>query len=213
MALHWYESTYDYFPDELDYAYHAAPEMLLLQTEACVDNQVPEWKNDKWYWQKEATDWGYYWREEKNRYLHPKYAPVNRYARDIIGCLNHWVQGWVDWNMVLDRQGGPNWAKNWCVAPVIVDVDNDEVYYTPMFYVLQHFSKFIRPEAKVVEVSKTDDNLMVTAAKNTDGSVAVVVFNEGEEARSFDLELDGQIASIAIEAQALQTIFIQSESE
>jgi glucosylceramidase len=54
---------------------------------------------------------------------------------------------------------------------------------------------------------------MVTAAKNTDGSVAVVVFNEGEEARSFDLELDGQIASIAIEAQALQTIFIQSKSE
>lgn len=213
MALHWYESTYDYFPDELDYAYHAAPEMLLLQTEACVDNQVPEWKNDKWYWQKEATDWGYYWREEENRYLHPKYAPVNRYARDIIGCLNHWVQGWVDWNMVLDRQGGPNWAKNWCVAPVIVDVDNDEVYYTPMFYVLQHFSKFIRPEAKVVEVSKTDDNLMVTAAKNTDGSVAVVVFNEGEEARSFDLDLDGQTASIAIEPQALQTIFIQSKSE
>ena len=36
MALHWYESTYDYFPDELDYAYNAAPEMLLLQTEACV---------------------------------------------------------------------------------------------------------------------------------------------------------------------------------
>ena len=62
-------------------------------------------------------------------------------------------------------------------------------------------------------MSKTDDNLMVTAAKNTDGSVAVVVFNEGEEARSFDLELDGQIASIAIEAQALQTIFFQSESE
>ena len=88
--------------------------------------------------------------EKQKRYLHPKYAPVNRYARDIIGCLNHWVQGWIDWNMVLDRQGGPNWAKNWCVAPVIVDVDNDEVYYTPLS-MFQHFSKFIRPEAEVVE--------------------------------------------------------------
>ncbi len=41
----------------------------------------------------------------KKKHLHPKYAPVNRYARDIIGCLNNWVDGWVDWNMVLDKQG------------------------------------------------------------------------------------------------------------
>jgi glucosylceramidase len=93
MAVHWYESTYDYFPATLDYVRDAAPDKILLQTEACVDNQVPVWRDDAWYWQKEATDWGYYWREEENRHLHPKYAPVNRYARDIIGCLNHWVQG------------------------------------------------------------------------------------------------------------------------
>ena len=56
---------------------------------------------------KYATDWGYDWREAEKKYLHPKYAPVNRYARDIIGCMNNWVDGWVDWNMVLDKQGGP----------------------------------------------------------------------------------------------------------
>ena len=62
LAVHWYESTYDYFPDMLEYARNAAPEKILLQTEACVDNQVPVWRDDAWYWQKEATDWGYYWR-------------------------------------------------------------------------------------------------------------------------------------------------------
>ena len=60
--------------------------------------------------------------------------PVYRYARDIIGCLNNWVDGWIDWNMVLDKQGGPNWFKNWCVAPVIVDPEADEVYFTPLYY-------------------------------------------------------------------------------
>ena len=213
MAVHWYESTYDYFPEELEYAYNSAPDMLLLQTEACIDNQVPEWKNDHWYWEKEATDWGYYWREEANRHLHPKYAPVNRYARDIIGCLNHWVQGWVDWNMVLDRQGGPNWANNWCIAPVIVDTDNDEIYYTPMFYILQHFSKFIRPGANVVEATCSDEELMVAAVENTDGSLVVVVFNEGVQARSFDLEIGGEMTTISIEAQALQTIIKTPKSE
>lgn len=210
MAIHWYESTYDYFPEELVYVHNAAPEKLLIQSEACIDNQIPEWKNDLWYWEKEATDWGYYWREEKNRYLHPKYSPVNRYARDIIGCLNHWVQGWIDWNIVLDRQGGPNWAQNWCVAPVIVDTQNDEVYYTPMFYVLQHFSKFIRPRATIIKSEATDKSLMVTAAENINGSLAIVIFNEAEESKSFLLELEDMQTLISIEPRSIQSILIDT---
>lgn len=208
-AIHWYESTYDYFPEMLQYAHEKAPNKYLIQTEACVDDEVPVWKDDAWYWTKEATDWGYKWREEEKKYLHPKYAPVNRYARDIIGCLNNWVDGWVDWNMVLDRQGGPNWKKNWCIAPVIVDPDKDEVYFTPLYYVLSHFSKFIRPGAKVVAVENNDKALMVTAAKNPDQSIAVVVFNQGMEEKNYSLNLESVQKNIVIGAQSLQTIIIQ----
>lgn len=207
-AIHWYESTYDYFPEELQYAHKKAPEKYLIQTEACVDSEVPVWKDDKWYWKKEATDWGYDWREEEKKYLHPKYAPANRYARDIIGCLNNWVDGWVDWNMVLDTKGGPNWANNWCIAPVIVDPEKDEVYYTPLYYIMAHFSKFIRPEAKVIDAKKSDEELMVAAAKNPDGSIAVVVFNEGTTLKNFELTHDGFTKNISISPQAIQTIMI-----
>ena len=209
-AIHWYESTYDYFPEELQYAHKKAPEKYLIQTEACVDAEVPVWKDDKWYWKKEATDWGYDWREEDKKYLHPKYSPVNRYARDIIGCLNNWVDGWVDWNMVLDTKGGPNWANNWCIAPVIVDPEKDEVYYTPLYYVMTHFSKFIRPEAKVIEVKKSDEELMVAAAKNPDESIAVVIFNEGTTPKNFELTHNDLIKNISISPQAIQTIMIHN---
>ena len=209
-AIHWYESTYDYFPEELQYAHKKAPEKYLIQTEACVDAEVPVWKDDKWYWKKEATDWGYDWREEEKKYLHPKYAPANRYARDIIGCLNNWVDGWVDWNMVLDTKGGPNWANNWCIAPVIVDPEKDEVYYTPLYYIMAHFSKFIRPEAKVIDAKKSDEELMVAAAKNPDGSIAVVVFNEGTTLKNFELTHDGFTKNISISPQAIQTIMIHN---
>ena len=208
-AIHWYESTYEVFPKELQYAHQKAPNKYLIETEGCIDSQVPEWKNDAWYWQKEATDWGWDWAAEKDKYLHPKYAPVNRYARDIIGCLNNWVDGWIDWNMVLDRQGGPNWFKNWCVAPVIVDPNKDEVYFTPLYYTMAHFSKYIRPEAQVIGVQNSDTELQVTAAKNPDGSIAVVVFNEGKIKKSFKLQLEKEAVLIAIDAQALQTIIIQ----
>ena len=101
---------YDFFPEALQYAHQKAPNKYLIQTEACVDSEVPVWKDDAWYWKKKPRI-GVMIGEKKKKYLHPKYAPANRYARDIIGCLNNWVDGWVDWNMVLDRQGGPNWFK------------------------------------------------------------------------------------------------------
>lgn len=207
-AIHWYESTYDFFPKALQYAHEKAPNKYLIQTEACVDDEIPVWKNDAWYWKKEATDWGYKWREDEKKYLHPKYAPVNRYARDIIGCLNNWVDGWVDWNMVLDKQGGPNWKKNWCIAPVIVDPEKDEVYFTPLYYVMAHFSKFIRPGAKIIEVTNSDPALMVAAAENPDTSISVVVFNEGKTEKSYTLELGEYKKIISIEAQAIQTVVI-----
>ena len=209
-AVHWYESTYDYFPEELQYAHQKAPDKYLIQTEACVDDEVPVWQDDKWYWKKEATDWGYHWREAEKKYLHPKYAPANRYARDIIGCLNNWVDGWVDWNMVLDTKGGPNWANNWCIAPVIVDPEKDEVYYTPLYYIMAHFSKFIRPGAVVIDAQHADKELMVTAAKNPDGSIAVVVFNEGTSTKSFELTNNDLTKTISISPQAIQTIMINN---
>jgi glucosylceramidase len=207
-AIHWYESTYEVFPEALQYAHNKAPNKYLIQTEACVDDEIPVWKNDAWYWTKEATDWGYTWREDEKKYLHPKYAPVNRYARDIIGCLNNWVDGWVDWNMVLDRQGGPNWKKNWCIAPVIVDPNKDEVYFTPLYYVMSHFSRFIRPGAKVLKINSSDKALQITAAENPDQSIAVVVFNEGKTEKTYALKLNAINKTIRIAPQAIQTVVI-----
>ena len=209
-AIHWYESTYEVFPEDLQYAHNKAPNKYLIETEGCVDSEVPKWKDDKWYWSKEATDWGWDWASEKDKHLHPKYAPVNRYARDIIGCLNNWVDGWIDWNMVLDKQGGPNWFENWCVAPVLVDIETDEVYYTPIYYTMAHFSKFIRPGALRIGMETDDKDLQATAAQNPDGTIAIVVFNEDNRAKTFTIELNGSSKSISIDPQAIQTIVIQN---
>ena len=212
VAIHWYESTYDFFPEALQYAHKKAPDKYLIETEGCIDAEVPRWQDDLWYWSKEATDWGWDWAPEKDTYLHPKYAPVHRYARDIIGCLNNWVDGWIDWNMVLDTQGGPNWAENWCAAPVLVDTKKDEVYFTPIYYIMAHFSKYIRPKATIIAVQNTDDSLMVVAAENVDGSIAVVVFNQASLSKRFTLTLEEKVAHISISSQAIQTIFIKNNT-
>lgn len=207
-AIHWYASTYEVFPDELQYAHEKAPDKHLIQSEACVDAEIPKWQDDDWYWSKEATDWGWDWAPEEDKKFHPKYVPVYRYARDIIGCMNNWVDGWVDWNMILDKQGGPNWFKNWCVAPVIVDPESDEVYFTPLYYTMSHFSRYIRPGAKRIAFENTNESLQVTAAKNPDGSIAVVVFNPTEERKNYTMALKNDQAIISIDSKAIQTIII-----
>ena len=211
-AIHWYASTFHYYPEELQYAHNKSPNKYLIQSEACIDAEVPVWMDDAWYWKKEATDWGWDWAPEQDKHMHPKYAPVHRYARDIIGCLNNYVDGWIDWNMVLDTKGGPNWFKNWCIAPVIVNPDTDEVYFTPLYYTLSHFSKYIRPEAKVIELENNDKDLMITAAENPDGSIAVVIFNEKAKGKNIQLSLNEKNVKVSIQGQAIQTIVIPNSN-
>ena len=207
-AIHWYESTFDYFHAALEYAHQKAPNKLIIETEGCIDAEVPKWRDDVWYWKKEATDWGWDWASEKEKHLHPKYAPVNRYATDIIGCLNHHVNGWIDWNMVLNKQGGPNWFKNWCIAPVIVDTEKDEVYFTPLYYVMAHFSKFMRPNAVRIGCKINHKEVMATAVQNQDGSFAIAVFNPTDEPFNISIQLNSETKKITINAKALQTIII-----
>lgn len=209
-AIHWYESTYKVFEKALQYAHEKAPDKYLIQTEACIDAEVPHWKDDAWYWSKEATDWGWDWAPKHQKKWHPKYVPVYRYARDIIGCMNNWVDGWIDWNMVLNRQGGPNWFKNWCIAPIIVDEKTDEVYFTPLYYTMVHFSRYIRPGAKRIDFNNPDTELQVTAAQNPDNSIAVIAFNPSESEKTFNLVLKEKKKVITISAKAIQTIIIKN---
>ena len=211
-AIHWYASTFMIFEDELQYAYSKAPDKHIIQSEACVDAEVPKWHDDAWYWSKEATDWGWDWAPEEDKHRHPKYVPVYRYARDIIGCLNNFVDGWIDWNMVLDRQGGPNWFNNWCLAPVIADPENDEVYFTPMYYALSHFSRYIRPGAERIGFELSDNSVLTTAAQNPDGSIAIVLLNPTLVSKTLSINLGSKQASVTINKEAIQTILIKNQT-
>ncbi len=208
-AVHWYSSTIDWCPDALNAVHDRHPDKHLLHSEGCVDNQVPVWRDDDWYWRPEATDWGYHWAAEDRKHLHPPYVPVYRYARDIIGGLNAWLTGWVDWNMVLDTQGGPNLAQNWCCAPVIARPETGEVYFTPMFDVLAQFSRYLRPGAVRIGLEGVPDGVMATAVENPDGTIAVHMLNQGTEAVTFVLQKEGRQVEMTLPAECLQTVALE----
>ncbi|MFA7343365.1 MAG: glycoside hydrolase family 30 protein [Terrimicrobiaceae bacterium] len=111
---------------------------------------------------------------------HGSWLTGERYAQSVIQDLNHWTVGWVDWNLVLDETGGPNHVGNFCSAPILADTRTGKAHYQSSYYYLGHFSRFIRPGARRILTTASRDELEVTACKNPDGSLAVVVLNRSE---------------------------------
>lgn len=212
-AVHWYESTISSSGENLDRVQEAFPDKQILHSEGCIDamgddEPIGAWLEDDWYWRAEATDWGYIWAPDEDKPDHPPYRPFHRYARDLIEGFNHHLTGWIDWNLFLNTRGGPNHARNYCLAPILVDSGRDAVYYTPLYYAMAHVSKFVRPGAVRLGLTGTDDSFLATAFRNPDGSVALVVFNPTEKAATYSIDLPGanQPTGILIAGQAMQTL-------
>ena len=128
------------------------------------------------------------------------------YGHSIIGDINHWSAGWTDWNLVLNREGGPNHVGNYCDAPIIADTETDTVYYESSYYYIGHFSKFVRPGARRIAFSRFDDSLEVTAFKNPDGKVVVIVMNRGDRDIEYKLRCEHGIADMSSRSHSITTL-------
>lgn len=217
-AVHWYDSTFRVYEDELDALHAAWPDRPIVQTEGCIDNvfshgtfkgpgaPTPWWRQDAWYWDKVATDWGWDWAENPE-VDHPPYAAAFRYARDLVGGLAHWLTGWVDWNLVLTRRGGPNHVENFCLAPILVD--GSEVYLTPLFHILAQVSAHTRPGAQVLETEGSlPRTLWLVALHNPRGTRVVHVFNESEQPQPVQLSWGKTLLALQIPSAALVTVVL-----
>jgi len=229
-AVHWYASTHKVFEDVFDSVHEKFPDFSIIHTEGTIDDlgkdapggvldpvlfKESNWfKNDGFWWNSNATDWAYTATWAANAVDHPIYTPVHRYARNIIVSLDHWVDGWIDWNIVLDHNGGPNHAGNFCGAPIMINTETTEVYYTPIYYVLAQFSKTIRPGDKAVQTQKQlldldEDALHASATINSEKLLSVQLLNTTKTPITYQLQIGAQHASITIAANAIQTVRVQ----
>ncbi len=135
-----------------------------------------------------------------------EWSAGERYAHDIIGDLNHWAVGWIDWNMVLDEQGGPNHVGNYCDAPIIADTQANTLTYESSYYYMGHLSRYIQLGARRIGWSRFTDRLEVTAARNPDGEIAVVVMNRRDEAIPFTLRCESKIAQLSSPPHSIMTL-------
>lgn len=131
---------------------------------------------------------------------------AERYAHDIIGNFKNGMNGFIDWNILLDEKGGPNYVENYCDAPVRCDTKTGELFVRPAYYYIGHFSKFIKPGAVRVASSSYSEHLETVAFRNPDGRIVVEVLNRSNEELSFKLRYNEQYNVHKAPAHSLTTL-------
>jgi glucosylceramidase len=182
MGFHWYETWAGGEPmfDNVRKVHEAYPSKNLLFTEGCVE------KFDAKKYQ--------FW------------ANGERYGTSMINDFNNGTVGWTDWNILLDQNGGPNHVGNFCFAPIHADTNSGELIYTPSYYYIGHFSKFIRPDAKRVSTAVSRSSLISTSFLNKDGKMVTVVMNQSDKSVTYNLIIATEKTVAVIPAHGIQTL-------
>lgn len=186
-AVHWYSDEW-VGPTVMDETHHYFPDKFLLYTEACEGWDVTG---------PESVSLG-------------KWSRAEKYVHSILENSNHFSTGWVDWNMALDMEGGPNWADNYVDAPIIINAEADEFYKQPTFYAMGHFSKFVVEGAvrEYSSVSGSDSESFESVAfHDPSGATVIVLHNRGEDAVDVSVtDYSEKFLNFQIPAKAIQTI-------
>ena len=108
-----------------------------------------------------------------------------RYATSIINDLNRWTVAWLDWNLILNTQGGPNHVGNYCSAPMIVDTNTQEILYQSSYYYIGHFSRFIKQGDSILEIENDTSLLSLSSVSKNRDKVNTVILNKSNTSDSF----------------------------
>lgn len=182
IGFHWYETWTGGLPkyDNLKNINESFPSKNMLFTEGCQEGFETEklqfWPN------------------------------AERYGNSMINDFNSGVVGWTDWNILLDERGGPNHVENFCFAPIHANTNTGELIYTPTYYYIGHFSKFIKPGALRVSTSTSRSTIESTSFKNRDGKIVTVVMNPLNTKISYKLIVGNSETQLEIEPRAMQSI-------
>lgn len=175
IAFHWYSG--DHF-EALDMIRERFPDKELLLSEACIE----------------------YCKFNPNDYIHN----AEKYSHEIIGNFNHGMKTFLDWNLLLNEEGGPNHVGNYCDAPFLYHTQNKILMESNIYGHIWHFSHFIKPGAVRIGFSKYTDKLEITAFQNPD-NIVFVLLNRTKERQEAYIRLKQQCVRIEAEPDSIST--------
>jgi glucosylceramidase len=97
-------------------------------------------------------------------------------------------------------------VQNFCFAPIHADTKKDELIYTPSYYYIGHFSKFIQLGAKRISTTTSRTTIESTSFENPDGSIVTIIMNASTEPIHYKLIVGEEEVNHTIPLKSIQTL-------
>ena len=157
IGFHWYTGLYH---NKIKKVREKYKDILLINTEMCCGFS----KYDKYDWINDAE----------------------KYLIDIIGCINSGVNAYLDWNILLDNNGGPSHKDNYVKSAIILNESKSDYIKTPIYYYLYHISHFINKDYKILSINNNSDLYMACAFYKN--KKVIIVLNTTDEDKTFEID-------------------------
>lgn len=161
-AVHWYSG--DHF-EALQLCREQFPDKKLIVSESCFEYRV-----------------------------YGSVAPgftAQKLGHELIGDMNGGISAFCDWNLLLDEQGGPCYADNFCLAPFLYDRGAKKLRPQLLQQILELFSRSVVPGSRRIACSRFGEQVEATAWKRPDGAIALLLLNKAETAAPVCVRVDG----------------------
>ncbi len=90
---------------------------------------------------------------------------------------------------------------------ITIHSENQNVIYNPEFYVMKHFSHFIRPGAFKLKIIGNRKNEL--AFQNPNGKIILVVNNNREKSKELRVKIQDKILKILLPGHSLNSVIFQ----
>ena len=127
-------------------------------------------------------------------------------AEHTFGLMKHYLNNganvYMYWNMILNETGNSQWG--WKQNSLItIDSKSGVVTYNPEFYLMKHFSYFVKPGAVKIETS--DENCL---AFKDNGSLTIVYYNPGQATQK-DFSVQNMHFSVTLPEKSFNTFQVK----
>jgi len=136
-------------------------------------------------------------------------------ANDWAGAMHSWdlmkeyitngCEGYFYWNTSLFEGEASSWGWNQN-SLVTVDRADGSWRFTPEYYIIKHASHYVKPGARVLELSGSYEDAL--AFLNPDGKAVVLLANQDDVPKPVSIEIGGKVRNFTLPAASLSTIVL-----
>lgn len=122
----------------------------------------------------------------------------------IIGATRNWSRNVIEWNLAADENQDPHTPGGCDRCLGALTISGDVVTRNPAYYVIAHAAKFVRPGSQRIHSTTTAD-LPNVAFKTADGRIVLIVLNNSNAERMFNVLVDNKSIYSGLAAGAVGT--------